>query len=182
MRSFLSSHTHFLYCLAPQCSSGQIHEDDPEGNIFRCAACGFRMCTAHTPMIPFHETETCAQHNERVAEEQAEREAIEEAARIRREQDDASIAEVARSSVECPGCGANIQKSSGCDHMTCKFDLTLNWRLFILIRIGRRAGCRMEFCYVCRARYGGETGIRRIGNSAHAEECFYHSAKLPAHP
>jgi hypothetical protein len=39
----------------------------------------------------------------------------------KREAEEASIAEVGRSSVECPGCGANIHKTAGCDHMTCKF-------------------------------------------------------------
>jgi hypothetical protein len=46
----------------------------------------------------------------------------------------------------------------------------------------RHKGCGFEFCYVCRAPYTGPQGIRRIGNSAHAEGCRYHSSKLPRHP
>lgn len=34
----------------------------------------------------------------------------------------------------CPGCGSSIQKSSGCNHMTCK-------------------KCNAEFCYVCEQPY-----------------------------
>ena len=79
------------------------------------------MCTAHNPVIPFHENEVCTQYTERIERERVEREARDEQARIRREQEEASVAEVGRSSVECPGCGAQIEKTDGCDHMTCKF-------------------------------------------------------------
>jgi E3 ubiquitin-protein ligase RNF14 len=77
------------------------------------------MCTAHDSIIPFHENEACTQYNERVAREIAQAE--EEEARIRREHEAASAAEVAKSSVECPGCGVQIQKIMGCNHMTCKY-------------------------------------------------------------
>jgi hypothetical protein len=42
-----------------------------------------------------------------------------------KEQIEASLVEVKKSSVKCPGekCGYRIQKTSGCDHMTCKFVL-----------------------------------------------------------
>ncbi|EUC33094.1 hypothetical protein COCCADRAFT_37035 [Bipolaris zeicola 26-R-13] len=43
---------------------------------------------------------------------------------------------------KCPGCGSQIEKTTGCDHMTCK--------------------CGFEFCYVCRAPYAGPRGIRMI--------------------
>ncbi|KAF1835131.1 hypothetical protein BDW02DRAFT_496646, partial [Decorospora gaudefroyi] len=163
IRSYLSADTNFLYCLAAGCTSGQIHDTGVEGPIFRCVACGFRMCTAHEPVVAFHEGEACTQYTERVERERVERlTAKEEEARKRRQDDEASVAEVGRSSVECPGCGAFIQKTTGCDHMTC-----------------RRTGCGFEFCYVCRAPYGGVEGIRRAGNSAHAKTCRYHSAKLP---
>jgi E3 ubiquitin-protein ligase RNF14 len=117
MRSFLSADANFLYCLAEGCPSGQIHDTGAEGPIFRCAACGYRMCTAHDPVIPFHENEVCTQYNERTEREKAE---AEEADRVRFQQEEASAAEVGRSSVECPGCGVQIQKTTGCDHMTCK--------------------------------------------------------------
>ncbi|EMD58950.1 hypothetical protein COCSADRAFT_31102 [Bipolaris sorokiniana ND90Pr] len=41
-----------------------------------------------------------------------------------------------------PGCGSQIEKTTGCDHMTCN--------------------CEFEFCYVCRAPYAGPQGIRMI--------------------
>lgn len=122
MRSLLSNDSHFIYRLAAGCTSGQIHDTSLEGNIFCCAACAFRMCTAHTPPVAFHESETCAQYVARSDHERSERKAREKetAARLRRTQDDASAAAVKGLSVKCPGCGVNIQKSVGCDHMTCK--------------------------------------------------------------
>ena len=122
MRTFLNAETNFVYCLTEGCQSGQIHDTGVEGPIFRCAACGYRMCTAHDPVIPFHENEACTQYNERVELERVEREARDERVRVRREQDEASAAEAGRSSVECPGCGVQIQKIDGCDHMTCKLN------------------------------------------------------------
>jgi hypothetical protein len=106
----------FRSCYAENCNSGQIHDTGVEGNIFRCNACGFRVCTVHN--VAFHTDETCDQYDERIAREERERQ---EETRIKQEQEEASLAEVSRSSVECPGCGANIQKTEGCDHMTCKF-------------------------------------------------------------
>jgi hypothetical protein len=120
MRSLLGAETNFQYCLAERCISSQIHDTGVEGPIFRCAACGCRMCTAHDPVIPFHEDEACSQYTERMDRERAEREAREQEARVRRQQEEASVAEVGRSSMECPGCGVNIHKTAGCDHMTCK--------------------------------------------------------------
>jgi E3 ubiquitin-protein ligase RNF14 len=84
------------------------------------------MCTAHTPIVAFHENETCVQYTERIERERVEREAREKEERIKREQEEASAAEVGRSSVECPGCGANISKTAGCDHMTCRDVQTSN--------------------------------------------------------
>jgi hypothetical protein len=81
------------------------------------------VCTHHEPHVPFHEDETCAQFEERIARERAARE---EEERKRREDEAVSVAEVANSSVECPGCGAHITKTAGCDHMTFKLFIRLN--------------------------------------------------------
>lgn len=111
-RNFLSADSEFLYCQSPGCSSGQMHDASTEGYIFRCTECGYRYCTSCK--VAFHTDETCTQYQERIAKER------EEELRIQKEQEEASLAEVTRVSVACPGCGANIQKSYGCDHMTCK--------------------------------------------------------------
>jgi hypothetical protein len=185
MRSLLSADGNFLYCHGEGCSSGQIHDTGMEGPIFRCAACGYRMCTAHDPIIPFHENESCTHYSARIAREIAQAEEEERArtqqeeARVRREQEAASAAEVAKSSVECPGCGVQIQKTEGCDHMTCKYSATSISSRQLLTCTGRRSNCRFEFCYVCRAPYEGVDGILTVGNSAHASTCRYHSSRLP---
>ncbi|KAF2845629.1 hypothetical protein T440DRAFT_262325 [Plenodomus tracheiphilus IPT5] len=118
IRSYLSAETAFLYCLAPTCESGQIHDTGTDGPIYRCNACNFRMCTAHTRPIAFHENETCTQYDERIERERIELEARETETRVRREQEEASAAENSKTAVECPGCGSMITKSEGCDHMT----------------------------------------------------------------
>lgn len=186
MRTLLSADKNFLYCHAEGCSSGQIHDTGIEGPIFRCAACGYRMCTAHDPIIPFHENESCTQYSARIAreiaqaeEEERARTQQEEEARVRREQEAASAAEVAKSSVGCPGCGVQIQKTEGCDHMTCKYSAISISSRQLLTCSGRRSNCRFEFCYVCRAPYAGRQGVRQIGNTAHNESCRYHPTKLP---
>ncbi|EDU43017.1 conserved hypothetical protein [Pyrenophora tritici-repentis Pt-1C-BFP] len=97
MRSLLSSDPSFLYCLNPSCTSGQIHDSGTAGPIFRCAECGFKMCTAHEPVVPFHEDETCAVYVERVERERQEREARqEEDEKRRREEEEASREAVKR--------------------------------------------------------------------------------------
>lgn len=121
MRSLLSTDPEFLYCPAVGCNSGQIHSSGVEGPIFRCAACGYRICTAHTPMIPFHENESCTQYNERIEIEKLECGTKKERALVRKKQDEASIALLKRETRECPGCGSYIEKIHGCDHMTCEF-------------------------------------------------------------
>lgn len=113
MRRLLGEEPGFMYCLAKGCTSGQIHDTGVEGPIFRCAACDFRMCTAHPTPVPFHEHESCAQYIKRIEDEASN-------TRKKRE-DDASAAEVKRACIQCPKCGVNIQKNNGCDHMTCKY-------------------------------------------------------------
>ena len=61
-------------------------------------------------------------------------------------------------SKKCPGknCGWRIQKLDGCEHMTCR-------------------KCKHEFCWQCLA---SQSEIKRMGNTAHALTCKFHSHNL----
>lgn len=124
MRSFLSSDANFRYCLAEGCNSGQVHDGDAaQANIFRCAACHFRVCTVHD--VAFHDDETCDQYDSRrQREEQEAHEAWEDDNR-RADELTQSQKYMTENSVSCPGCTVQIQKITGCDHMTCKSIPTL---------------------------------------------------------
>ncbi|KAJ4376033.1 hypothetical protein N0V83_001313 [Neocucurbitaria cava] len=150
LQKYLRDHPDFRYCLRPGCTHGQIHDSGVHGNnIFICGACGFHVCTTHS--VAMHNGETCEQYDERQRLQQLPN----------FEQEQASQVEIKKISQKCPGpdCGYNIQKSAGCDHMTC-------------------GQCGFEFCYVCAAPYEGEQGINTRGNDAHAPSCSYHPDML----
>ncbi|KZT55752.1 hypothetical protein CALCODRAFT_484519 [Calocera cornea HHB12733] len=59
---------------------------------------------------------------------------------------------IGRRTRSCPGCGTHIERSEGCDHITCY----------------PPAGCGYHFCWRCGADY---TLIFRIGNHGHRRWC-----------
>ncbi|KAF2724547.1 hypothetical protein K431DRAFT_217879 [Polychaeton citri CBS 116435] len=75
-----------------------------------------------------------------------------------RDEEAASVKVINEVSKLCPGkgCGWRIQKIDGCDHMTCR-------------------RCRHEFCWQCMAP---QSEIKRVGNTAHKEDCKFHSHNL----
>jgi hypothetical protein len=107
-RSFLGNVENFRHCLRPGCPSGQIHDSGVDGNIFRCIACGFLVCTTHNEA--FHTGETCEEYDAH-------------AGRTRRAEEDANNQLIERTTKRCPqeGCGVRIEKNDGCDHMRCEF-------------------------------------------------------------
>lgn len=97
-RAVVSAITNFRWCLSPHCQSGQIHEsEDP---IFFCADCGFRHCAYHE--VPWHDGETCQEYDNRKELDQTRR-------------------VIEQTTKRCPksGCVVDIEKTDGCDHMTC---------------------------------------------------------------
>ena len=55
-------------------------------------------------------------------------------------------------SKQCPKCQWHIQKTEGCDHMTCRH-------------------CKHEFCWICRVDY---KLIADKGNSQHETSCTHY--------
>lgn len=111
IRALLSADPNFRYCLAEGCASGQIHDTDTIGNIFRCNACNFRICTVCD--VPFHTGQTCTRFNKQRREK-------EENDRRRDRENNKSELEVRASTTRCPGCNVPIHKYEACDHMTCE--------------------------------------------------------------
>ena len=161
----------FQWCLRPNCSSGQVHESADDAPIMMCVDCGFSMCVVHN--TAWHEGRTCEEQdrvNQGIVAENEER----------------SRQVIASTSKPCPGsCGFNITKIDGCDHMTCQYQvplvnprhyevgalLSLCTKTFVNITLCIGVRCRFEFCWVCRAPYNDSSGIRTLGNRAHAQTC-----------
>lgn len=138
-----------------------------DGNILSCIMCKTRYCIVCE--VPFHEEQTCDDY-------QAD-------AKRRSEDEQKSLETVKQVSRPCPGpgCGVNIDKWTGCDHVTCEsMEPIVHGRNVMLTAVtGRR--CKHEFCWQCFAPYKGPTGTLRVGNSAHKDDCPHHSNRLPSY-
>ncbi|KAF1995782.1 hypothetical protein P154DRAFT_444719, partial [Amniculicola lignicola CBS 123094] len=138
-KAALEAIPNFKWCMMKGCKSGQVHDDmsglSPQ---FRCVGCRKSHCVTH--QVPWHRKETCAEYEYRTngelkkAENAASRNLIKELAK------------------PCPHCKWNIEKISGCDHMTC-------------------SKCHHEFCWVCLADF---KLIQRHGNRMHRPNCVMH--------
>jgi len=148
-REALNDDPNFRWCRRAGCRSGQIHENGINGNIFRCIACGFKVCVVHEDI--WHEGETCKEYDYRMSGKKAGDQKM---------QEKASVRVISQLTKKCPGkggrCGWNIEKKGGCDHMTC-------------------TKCLHEFCWICMAPYNS---IRDEGNTAHDRSCKYHSSRI----
>src|SRR5213083_1377591 len=93
-REALNDDPNFRWCRRAGCRSGQIHEHGADGNIFRCFACGFKVCVVHEDT--WHEGETCEEHDykKRVKKE-----------RDQKRQEEASARAISQLTKKCPGNG-----------------------------------------------------------------------------
>lgn len=119
----------FIWC-AHGCGSGQLVDQGVQNNIVTCAKCGKKSCFVHR--IKWHEGLTCTNYDEQT---DPGRRATEQW--------------LALKTKKCPNCHSSIEKTTGCDHMTC-------------------AHCHFEFCWACLANY---EYIRRHGNHYHHNRC-----------
>ncbi|KAK4540528.1 hypothetical protein LTR36_009166 [Oleoguttula mirabilis] len=100
-KATMSADPDFRWCIAPSCTSGQIHS---EGDIFRCVACRHKACSQCN--AAWHEGEGCGAYMARV--------------KAQPEEEEASAKALKKMAKLCPGCSRKIEKNGGCDHITCK--------------------------------------------------------------
>lgn len=147
----------FRWCRRAGCKSGQIHENGIDGNIFRCIACGFKVCVVHE--ATWHEGETCEEYdyrNIRKKENDQQKGPVKSILQFakkclvksgkhgcnieknggcdhltQRMQEMASVKAISQFTKKCLGkggkCGWNIEKNGGCDHMTCPFPFLITY-------------------------------------------------------
>jgi IBR domain, a half RING-finger domain len=137
LRAVIANMDDFRWC-AHGCGWGQIHANPPY-SILTCHGCKKKTCYRH--QIALHENRPCIQC-ENKSGEVALMQYIEGSKVMR-----------------CPKCKHGIEKTSGCDHMTCR----------------KPFGCGAQFCYRCGVDYNGSGGIIEKGSKAHAKTCYYYA-------
>ncbi|KAK4149340.1 hypothetical protein C8A00DRAFT_18957 [Chaetomidium leptoderma] len=104
----------FYYC--PEADPGQVYRTSSSGVIFTCPNCLTAVCTScHAS----HQDISCADHKELVSGGYAALKEAKQRLGIK----------------DCPMCSTAIEKTDGCDHITC-------------------GGCRTHICWKCLATFG----------------------------
>lgn len=91
VRALFANNPEFLECSNSDCSYWYLHTGGRDTPIMECPACGARTCFNHR--MPWHENQSCAMYD--------------------RPQDDKILVQ------RCPTCEIPIEKSGGCNHMSC---------------------------------------------------------------
>ncbi|KAF8247150.1 hypothetical protein K440DRAFT_313126 [Wilcoxina mikolae CBS 423.85] len=138
---YLQSLAEYRSCLGPDCPNGQLHEGGEESPIVCCWLCGFKQCFTHHMPWDEHSGKTCDEVEADIQK------------RIKVEGITKSEELIRRTSKICPGCKFDIEKTGGCEHMTCQ-------------------KCRYQFCFVCLASW---TEIKEHDNSRHAKTCTFYA-------
>lgn len=107
----LSQEPGFAWCIDPNCRSGQINRSS--GSRMVCQECTLAQCPTHAR--PWHNSETCAQYDMRMRRQQS---MVDERASERY---------IERNAKKCPGpnCDYHIQRTDGCDAMTCESEIIM---------------------------------------------------------
>jgi hypothetical protein len=125
-----------LVLSTPRCP----HLTTDDSSFFSCFACRTKTCPSCE--VEFHSGFTCAQYQE-----------------SRKEQTFSDVrtkAWLSRKAKLCV-CGRWVQKTVGCDHITCK--------------------CGEQWCYICGVSY---KLIGKLGNVAHNKNCMHHRSMSPS--
>lgn len=146
VRRNLQKVQNFVWCKNAKCSFGQIHEGGASCPAVKCNECSEESCFIHG--VPWHYGLTCSQYTSKINKEQNET--------VR-----ATQAYLVKNAKACPNpkCGRMIEKTSGCDHMTCAMPV----------------GCGHEFCWCCLADY---EPIYRSGNHRHKRKCRHYDSRV----
>jgi hypothetical protein len=122
LEAALASTPDFVWC--PRCPSGGLRPEAPGCGECTCDSCGLEYCLKCRCAVSLHARAGVAAGAEGCASavgEMLSRKWLDE------------------NTKQCPnpaGCGAHIEKISGCSHMRCR-------------------ACRFEWCWVCRGKYQG---------------------------
>ncbi|KAF2277504.1 uncharacterized protein EI97DRAFT_295503 [Westerdykella ornata] len=154
-RAALSKIPAFYWCLSTDCSSGQIHPWPLSSHApFVCIACKYTYCLNH-PSVPYHAGLSCEEYDALVdaptsASSTGEHSGL-QARTVQERLDEQMAREIGR---RCPNalCGWWVEKSEGCDHITCY-------------------KCQFEWCWECGAPFAV---INRRGNKFHRKGCRYY--------
>lgn len=110
----------FQYCSTPDCNRFYRISHEREPITFNCDHCLASICTACHQSA--HDSETCA-------EAKASRDGTDEFAAWKRNNDVR----------DCPTCGTPIQKSEGCNHMTCRScQAHICWHCMKVFDVGKK--------------------------------------------
>jgi len=112
---YLTTQRHAKRCSTPNCSYAFINDDEQRCTT-QCPKCEKSYCSA---CLTPHEQSISCDHA--------------------KNQLDSTTRWLHKNTKRCPSCKAHIQRSVGCDHMTCK-------------------NCRYEFCYNCNAPFRNDDG------------------------
>lgn len=114
-QDWFAKQSHTKHCQTPDCNFAFINESTCQSNI-TCEQCHKTYCAQC--LINHPEYMSCQAAKEKYSTAD----------------DKANQAWKNKHSKQCPKCNANIEKNSGCDHMTC-------------------SKCRYEFCWKCMEKY-----------------------------
>lgn len=132
LRQHLSEDINFRWCLNAKCDHGQTHRLGDEYPIVQCTWCYKKSCFTH--QLPWHEGLTCAQFDSLRPDVAADQEAAQLL--------------IGTTTQQCSKCKKRIERSAGCDHMTCR--------------------CGHQFCWRCGATISHD---ETYGSSNHLPTC-----------
>ncbi|KAF8168338.1 hypothetical protein B0H34DRAFT_855092 [Crassisporium funariophilum] len=160
-------HCPVAVCQAPVSKPADVDTESGWSRLRQCPQCSFSFCafcrrTWHGPIdkCPIAQYEYLALEYLGTEEGSIERARLERRfgrANIRRlvatyEEDKANMQWLSASTMSCPGCQCHVEKTMGCNHMTC-------WK------------CSQHFCYRCGSRLDPAQPYAHFSNPANTN-CF----------